>query len=159
MEENNTSTMANLWLSETTFYKKNFYKDYITNPKKRIQTGTAKSLGLDWWNNYVKVYNSIIESKKLIFRAKLVSNDSVTLYQIYDSKQTRDLFQKDIDFEIFYQQIGKPHINEYSISQSQCVNLIENIKNNKSILQFVRKDFQTKGMTIGDPLKGSTYNV
>ena len=37
--------MATYWLTETKFSKKNYYSDYITNPKKRIQTGDASILG------------------------------------------------------------------------------------------------------------------
>ena len=72
--------MATYWLTETKFCKKNYYSDYITNPKKRIQTGDASILGKDWWKTYVDAYKEVRDSGKLILRAKVVTNNDVILY-------------------------------------------------------------------------------
>ena len=155
MEENTTSTMATYWLTETKFSKKNYYSDYITNPKKRIQTGDASILGKDWWKTYVDAYKEVRDSGKLILRAKVVTNNNVILYQAYKSKNDRDKFLSKISKPTFHDTVDlKINEIEYSISGNEFLKILDKIvSSDKKIIQHIIKKYQRPGMVIGDPLK------
>ena len=155
MEENITTTLATYWLTETKFSKKNYYGDYITNPKKRIQTGDASILGEDWWKSYVDAYKEVRDNGKLILRAKVITDDTVILYQAYNSKKDRDRFLSKISKPSFHNTV-ELQIDEieYSISKNKFVKILDKIiSSDKKIIQHVVKEYQRPGMIIGDPLK------
>jgi|TARA_Y100000389_G_C17087254_1_gene329526 hypothetical protein len=154
MEKNITTTLA-YWLTETTFSKKNYYSDYITNPKKRIQTGDANIVGEDWWKSYVDAYKEVRDNGNLILRAKIITNNAVILYQVYKTKKDRDKFLHKINKPAFHNTV-ELHINEieYSINNKKFIELIDKIiSSDKKIIQHIVKEYQKPGMVIGDPLK------
>ena len=154
MEENVTTTLADFWVSETEFYQKGYYSDYITNPEKRFRTVTEEALGDDWWSVYREAYVGMLKAGKLIFRAKVVTDDTVTIYQIYESKQDRQDFLTAINTSKFQQSVENlRQEKEYGLNQTQVLELIDKIADSKSILQQCRPDYRKSGMVIGDPLK------
>ena len=77
MEENITTTLADFWVTETTFYQEGYYTDYITNQKKRITTDLTPLVGEAWWQNYATIYKQYRDNGKLIFRAKAIALKTV----------------------------------------------------------------------------------
>jgi len=158
MEENTSSALADYWLSITEFYKKDFYSDYITNPKKRIQTGLADNLGVKYWKDYSNAYEELKDSGKLILRAKLITNNNVKIYQVYESKKDRDYFKSQISKKFFHDNVDlQPSEIEYSITENDLLNLIQKIfRSDKKIIQTLKESHRLPGMVIGDPLKDNT---
>ena len=157
MEENNTTTLAeNYWLTSTTILKPNFFFDYVTNPAKRFETGFAAHVGESFWRQYACAYKNIISSNGLILRVKLITNDSVTIKQIYRSKQDRINFISQIDTSHFLKNIGVDLIeNECYLDEIEKNQIIIDISKQKEniIIQYLREDHYISGITIGDPLK------
>ncbi len=155
MEENITTTLADFWVTETTFYHEGFYSDYITNPDKRITTDLTPLVGEAWWRNYADNYNDYRDTGKLVFRAKAVTDDSVTIYQIYPKKEYRNQWLVAINDIALKKAMGvlAPQEIEYALNQEQVVELIERVSKSKCILQWVSESYRTSGMVIGDPIK------
>lgn len=154
MEENTTTTLADFWVTETKFYHKGYYTDYITNPQKRITAELTAIVGSDWWQNYATIYKQYRDNGKLIFRAKAVTDDSVTVYQIYLTKEDREKWLILIDDAKLKNSMQQPpKEKQYSLNHDQVVVLIKRIANDKCILQCVREDYRIQGMIIGDPIK------
>jgi len=155
VEENITSTLADFWVTETKFYQKGYYTDYITNQDKRITTDLTPLVGEDWWKHYAEVYKFFRDQGTLIFRAKAVTDDDVIVYQIYPSKDDRDKWLELINDSVLKQAMGEtvPEEKEYSLNHQQIKDLIARIIAGKCILQCVREDYRTSGMVIGDPIK------
>lgn len=156
MAENNTTTMAKpYWLTKLHLYKEGFYHDYITNASKRIQTGQASVVGQEFWDQYGRAYKHAKDSGGLIIRAKLITDDTLTVLQIYRSREDRIKFLSSIDkdkfantVEFFYKETEEP------ISEKEKNQIIEDIINtDKKIIQALREDHRRPGMIIGDPLK------
>lgn len=157
MEKNYSSTLAKVyWLTSTTISKPNFFFDYITNPTKRFETGFAAHVGESFWRQYASAYKNIISLNGLILRVKLITNDSVTIKQIYRSKEDRINFINQIDTSHFFQNIGVDLIeNECYIDELEKNQIILDISKLKEniIVQYLREDHYIPGIVIGDPLK------
>ena len=155
MEENITTTLADFWVTETTFYQEGYYTDYITNQDKRITTDLTPLVGEEWWKNYATIYRQYRDNGKLIFRAKAVTDDNVTVYQVYPTKEDRDQWLVLINDIALKKAMGVlvPQEKEYALKHQQIIQLIERISKSKCILQCVREDYRTQGMIIGDPIK------
>ena len=77
MEENITLTLADFWVTETKFYQKGYYTDYITNQDKRITTDLTHLLERTGGNIMLKFTSFLWIQGTLIFRAKAVTDDDV----------------------------------------------------------------------------------
>jgi hypothetical protein len=156
MEEIYSSTMAKVhWLNTAYVYKKDYFHDYITNAAKRFQTGTASKAGEKFWNDYGIAYKTIRDRGGLIIRAKVITDDSLTIYQIYESRKDRIDFIKQIDTELFHNVVKiKMNETEKPISVVEKDMLIKEIlQSKKIIIQALREDHRVPGLVIGDPLK------
>jgi len=159
MEKNITSAMAeNYWLTETKVVIPGFFFDYITNPAKRFETGIASHIGNDFWRKYANAYTTIKDSGGLIFRIKIVTTDSITIKQIYQTKDVRDSFISLIDTHVFYDKIGIPFTeSERCINEVEKEDIINKARSNDYVIvQYLRPDHYRSGIVIGDPLKGES---
>lgn len=156
MEKISSSALAeNYWLTETSVYKKDFFGDYITNPSKRFETGFAANLGEKFWRQYAEAYIAIRESGFLILRTKLITNDTVTIRQVYKTKKDRDRFLSLIDTNLFYKSIDfevEEKEEEINLETLQKF-VVDLVFNKNAIVHHLHKDFYLAGITIGDPLK------
>lgn len=160
MEENNTSTFPDysytkLYLNITNFSKQNYYSDYITNPEKRITT-LVSNVGEDWWKAYVIAYHKVRDTGRLLLRAKVVTDHSVTLYQVYRSKKDRDNFEKAITKPAFHSVVEIDMWEHgYIIELRDFYKLLDEIHaSDKKLIQHISMSYAKPGMVIGDPLKG-----
>ena len=156
MEKINSSALAkNYWLTETSVYKKGFFGDYLTNPSKRFETGFAANIGEKFWRQYAEAYIAIRESGSLILRTKLITDDTVTIRQIYRTKKDRDRFLSLIDTTLFYKSIDfEVEEKEEEVNLETVQQFVEDLVFNKNaIVHFLHEEFYLAGITIGDPLK------
>lgn len=156
MEENNSSTMAeNYWLTTTKVTKPGFFSDYFTNPDKRFTTGIAANVGEEFWKQYAVAYNRIKSSGGLIYRIKVITDDSISIQQIYASKKYRIDFINSIDSDKFYDKINfTVEEIEKDITQEDKDAFIKNTAYLDNVLvQFLRNDHLLPNLIIGDPLK------
>ena len=142
------------WLTINVIAKDNYFNDYLTNPAKRFQTGTGKALGKDYWKMYEQAYLYAKHQGHIILRAKVINKRNVLkIYQIWDSKDVREQWEQKVDPKYFTATV--PLITyQYPVNEKQKNKIFDLVlKSNKVILQAVRQDHRTPGMTIGDPLK------
>tara|TARA_B100001287_G_scaffold174991_1_gene147491 strand:+ start:2957 stop:3451 length:495 start_codon:yes stop_codon:yes gene_type:complete len=156
MEENNTSALAeNYWLTTAKVIKPGFFTDYFTNPKKRFTTGFASNVGEHFWEKYAEAYTAIKLSGGLIYRIKVVTDDSIAVQQLYQTKSDRLKFIKNIDTDKFYDTINFDiEESEKELNEEDKDNFIKNTAYKKNVLiQHLRSDHLLPNITIGDPLK------
>jgi hypothetical protein len=148
--------MAQYYLSITSFYLGNSVSKYLTDKNYRITAQTKEQLSNNFWNNYAKVYNEYKTTNRLLFRCKVIKDNSVLIKQIWNSKKDRDLFSKEVNEEHFDQHSNLIPIREfYYIDLNDVNKLIDLILlEKKKVLQHVSKELQRPGMVIGDIIKG-----
>lgn len=156
MEENNTSALAeNYWLTTAKVIKPGFFTDYFTNPKKRFTTGFASNVGEHFWQQYAEAYTAIKLSGGLIYRIKVVTDDSIAVQQLYQTRLDRLKFIKNIDTDKFYDTINFDiEESEQELNEEDKDNFIKNTAYEKNVLiQHLRSDHLLPNIFIGDPLK------
>lgn len=147
------------WLSVSKIKQDDYFADYLTNPKKRFQTGPGSGLGQDYWDAYGIAYKSARDAGDLLLRAKVISrNDCLKIYQIWDSREARIKFEKAVDPEYFLKIVNMPILTyQFPVSQDRKDLLVRLItQSNKVIIQALREDHRLPGMIIGDPLKAES---
>lgn len=145
------------WLSETQFSDPELH-DYLTNVDKRFQTGIAKDLGKEWWDNYVQVYRDMRSKGHILIRAKVMDTGVLRIIQVWKCRESRQEFQDRINADLFDKILADKEIIriEREISEHEKDDIVDWIcEQEQKIIQFVREDQQRKGMIIGDALKGS----
>jgi hypothetical protein len=158
--DRDTSTFSDysytkLYLNITNFSKQDYYSDYISNPKKRITT-LVSNVGEDWQKAYVIAYHKIRDTGRLLLRAKVITDHSVTLYQVYRSKKDRDNFEQAITKPAF-NNIDEIDIWEhgYIIELRDFYKLLDEIHAcDKKLIQHISMSYAQSGMVIGDALNG-----
>lgn len=148
--------MASYYVSITSFNLGNAALSYLTNESYRITEQTKNVLGDEFWNNYSKVYKKYRENNKLLFRAKIIKDNKVFIKQIWQLKQDRDNFSKEVCEEHFDQKTNFIAIRDfYYLEKSNIDDFINSVLlEEHKILQHVSLEFQRPGMVIGDALKG-----
>ena len=142
------------WLTINVIAKDDYFKDYLTNPEKRFQTGTGKALGEDYWKMYEKAYLYAKFNGHIVLRAKVINKKNVLkIYQIWDSKDVREQWEQKVDPKYFTATV--PLITyQYPINEKRKNKIFDLVlKSDKVILQAVRDDHRTSQMIVGDPLK------
>jgi len=140
----------------TTFETKygDFFQDYLTNKQKRFQTFLQ---GEDFWKTYVSTYKWAKEQGILLLRAKVIEGNEFTLFQIWESEQSRKEFDSKVDEDYFLENFKFEYTrSNKTINEKQKLELIKQIMSSNSILQWVHPDHRVTGMTIGDPLKNDS---
>lgn len=148
--------MAQYYVSVTSFNLGNNASKYLNNSTYRITEQTRKLLGDEFWNNYAKVYNKFKNENKLLFRAKIIKDNRVFIKQIWQLKQDRDNFSKEVCEEQFDQKTNFIATRDfYYVEKSNIDDFINSVlEEEHKILQHVSLEFQRPGMVIGDALKG-----
>ena len=133
-------------------------RNYLKTRHLRITSILSPQYGNDFWQHYAQVYTEFTKAKKLLFRAKVIKDNSVEFMQIWSNQGDA------ISFATLANQNRSPlkSLVEIGFSVSELyVNAtyedlcqyISEIEGRPHILQHVDSMFLKPHMIIGDPIK------
>ncbi len=153
------------WLTNHRFQApfKNWTQEYLTKKEYRITYLVRDYLGNDYWHIYSQVITDFVKRKRLLFRAKISTEDAIYFTQIWENEKAA------VEFERLVEKTGSPteilkklnfqvKIEKKPVTMTQAQDLIQQTIKQSAVIQYVNEPFVVEGIDIGDPLKvGDQY--